>query len=187
MLIDLTMKVTPQILDAAGKNDKKAFLGHIGTHFDAMKLEFPLAYTERSGLIFDVSDQLDKEIDLDEQSFALIEKDMFVVFYTGFIEDEGYGSEKYFKEHPVLSMRLIHALVARGVSMIGLDFAGVRRGEEHTPVDQLCADQGVFIVENLCNLKLVLDHCKQPFIARTFPVNYAELTGLPCRVVAECG
>ena len=39
MLIDLTMKVTPQILDAAGKNDKKAFLGHIGTHFDAMKLE----------------------------------------------------------------------------------------------------------------------------------------------------
>ena len=186
MLIDLTLKVTPQILDAAGKNDKKAFLGHIGTHFDAMMLEFPLAYTERRGLIFDVSNQLDREIDLDEQDFSLIKKDMFVGFFTGFIEREGYGSEKYFKEHPQLSMRLIYALVERGVSIIGIDFAGVRRGEEHTPVDQFCADQGVFIVENLCNLQAVLDRGKISFIARTCPVNYSDLNGLPCRVVAEC-
>ena len=60
----------------------------------------------------------------------------------------------------------------------------MRRGAEHTPTDQYCADQGVFIIENLCNLNSVLVHGMN-FKAHTYPMNYAEMTGLPCRVVAE--
>ena len=48
-------------------------------------------------------------------------------------------------------------------------------------MDQHCADQGVFIVENLCNLNKVIGRC----VINTYPMNYAEMTGLPCRVVAE--
>ena len=53
--------------------------------------------------------------------------------YTGFIEEEGYGSRKYFTEHPQLSNALLEALLEKKVSIIGVDFAGVRRGKEHTP------------------------------------------------------
>jgi kynurenine formamidase len=91
---------------------------------------------------------------------------------------------KYFTEHPQLSNALIDKLLTKRISIIGVDFAGVRRGKEHTHMDQCCADRGVFIVENLCNLKNLLKN-GNTFIANTYPMNYAEMTGLPCRVVAE--
>ena len=64
------------------------------------------------------------------------------------------------------------------------EFAGVRRGKEHTLMDQYCADRGAFVIENLCNLGAVAAEGAL-FTAHTYPMNYAEMTGLPCRVVAE--
>lgn len=107
---------------------------------------------------------------------------MFIGFHTGFIEEAGYGSSRYFHDHPVLTRELIELLVARGVSIIGIDFAGVRRHEEHTPTDQYCADNGVFIVENLCNMKKVVG---KELVVYTFPLNYGNSSGLPCRVAAK--
>ena len=106
---------------------------------------------------------------------------MFVGFCTGYLEKTGYGTPEYHKNHPVLSYELIDALIERKVSIIGIDFAGVRRGKEHTPADQHCADHGVFIVENLTGLDQVIGES----VISTFPMNYAGLSGLPCRVIAE--
>ena len=115
-----------------------------------------------------------------------IQADMFVAFYSGFIETEGYGSARYFSEHPQLSRELIDSLLEKRVSIIGIDFAGMRRGKEHTPTDQYCADHGVFVIENLCNLGLLLGNAKcRKFTAHTYPMNYAGMTGLPCRVIAR--
>lgn len=184
MLIDITLKITPKMVTDAQGNEKKALVGHLGTHFDVMNKEFPLEYTRRKGVVFDVSVVKDRDIDLDDVNLDDVERDMFVAFYTGFIEKVGYGGKVYFTEHPQLSNKLIDALLDKEVSIIGVDFAGVRRGKEHTPKDQYCADRGVFIIENLCNLKAVLDNGRH-FLANTYPMNYAEMTGLPCRVVAE--
>ena len=52
---------------------------------------------------------------------------------------------------------LIDALIEKGTSIIGVDFASVCCGKEHAPVNQYCADRGVFVIKNLCNLKDVLD------------------------------
>ena len=169
--------------DAQG-NEKKALVGHLGTHFDVMNKEFPLEYTKRNGIVFDVSKVKNREIDIADIDMDKVKKNMFVSFYTGFIEEEGYGTTKYFTEHPELSNKLLEALLQKNISMIGVDFAGVRRGKEHTPMDQYCADHGVFIIENLCNLYSVLK-IGNTFIANTYPMNYAEMTGLPCRVVAD--
>lgn len=146
-----------------------------------MNKEFPLEYTRRRAVVFDVSAVKDRDIDVADIELSKVGKDMFVAFYTGFIEKEGYGGKAYFTGHPQLSNELIDALLVKEVSIIGVDFAGVRRGKEHTPKDQYCADHGVFIIENLCNLKAVIGEC----IIHTYPMNYAEMTGLPCRVVAE--
>lgn len=184
MKIDVTLKITPKMVKDAQGNENKAFVGHLGTHFDVMNKEFPLEYTERKGIIFDVKKIRDRDIGIDDIDMNKIEKNMFVCFYTGFIEDEGYGTKKYFKEHPQLSNELLEALLKKQISILGVDFAGVRRGKEHTCMDQYYADHGAFIVENLCNLHSVLENGYM-FVANTYPMNYAEITGLPCRVVMD--
>ena len=184
MLIDITLKITPDMVKAAPGNETKALTGHLGTHFDVMNKEFSLDYTRRSGIVFDVSHVIGRDIAVSDIDIRMVSQGMFAAFYTGFIEEVGYGGQKYFGEHPQLSDELIDALIDKGVSLIGLDFAGVRRGKAHTPKDQYCADRGVFIIENLCNLKAVVEAGGQ-FTAHTYPVNYVGMTGLPCRVIAE--
>ncbi|WP_331619354.1 VOC family protein [Vallitalea guaymasensis] len=186
MLIDLSIKVTKEFNKNVSDNGKNIPFGHLGTHFDVMNKEFPLEFTRRDGIVFDVSKVSDRDIDVSDIDINLVNAHMFVAFYTGFIEKEQYGSKVYFTSHPQLSNELIEQLLERKVSIIGIDCAGVRRGAEHTPKDQYCADKGVFIIENLCNLDNILD-TQNPvtFIANTYPINFANMTGLPCRVVAE--
>ena len=184
MLIDITLRITPKMVADAQGNEKRALVGHLGTHFDVMDKEFPLEYTRRKAIVFDVSNIIDRDIDIYDVDMSKVEREMFVVFYTGFIEREAYGSKAYFATHPQLSEKLIEELLNVGVSLIGVDFAGIRRGKDHPMKDQYCADRGVFIIENLCNLKAVCE-MGNSFIANTYPMNYAEMSGLPCRVVAE--
>lgn len=185
MIIDLTICITPKMVKDAQGNEKKALTGHLGTHFDVMDKIFPLEYTKRNGIVFDVSHVGERDIQEGDIDLSKVEGEMFVAFYSGYIEREPYGSQAYFKEHPQLSDALIERLLEKGVSIIGIDFAGVRRGREHTPKDQQCADKGVFIIENLCNLKDILKgQASACFIANTYPMNYADMTGLPCRVTA---
>jgi kynurenine formamidase len=186
MFIDLTLLVTPEMVEAAHGNEQKSLSGHLGTHFDVMNKDFPLDNLRRKAVVFDVSQVKEREISTGDIDLGRVDKDMFVAFSTGFIEKVGYGGKAYFSEHPQLSNELIDALLSRKISIIGLDFAGMRRGSEHTPKDQYCADRGVFVVENLCNLAAVLKSQKSAgFTANTYPIKYAEMTGLPCRVVAE--
>ena len=114
---------------------------------------------------------------------------MCVLFFSGFIEKEGYGKPGYFHNHPQLSNNLIKELVNKEISIIGIDFAGVRRGIEHVKADQYCADNNVFVVENLCNIKKLISEMKKDkkreLFINTYPMSYENLTGLPCRVIAE--
>lgn len=186
MFIDLTVQVTPELINSARENEQKAREGHLGTHFDVMNKEFPLEYVERKGLVFDVSSIHDRDITSGDIDLSRVQSGMFVAFHTGFIDQHPYGSRVYFFEHPQLADELIDQLLEKQISIIGIDFAGVRRGAEHTPKDQYCADRGVFIVENLCNLQSILGGKNSAeFTANTYPIKQTGITGLPCRVVAK--
>ena len=184
MKTDITLKLTPQMTADAQVNQRNPMPGHLGTHFDVMDKEFPLDYTERRGIVFDVSGVTGRDIGIADIDPDKVREDMFVAFYSGFIEEEGYGSKRYFREHPQLSPELIDTLLEKGISIIGIDFAGVRGGKEHSPMDRYCADRGVFIIENLCNLKSLVN-AGDGLIIHTYPMNFTEMSGLPCRVVAE--
>lgn len=186
MMIDITLPVTPEMLGTAWDNTAKSLVGHLGTHFDVMDKEFPLEYTERKAVVFDVSSVRGRDITVADIDLDLVGAEMFVAFYTGFIEETAYGTPQYFKEHPQLSGELIEALLNRGISIIGVDCAGIRRTPEHVPADQHCADRGVFVVENLWNLKELFSVSRE-FTAGTYPVRFSGVTGLPCRVVARIG
>lgn len=182
MYIDLTMKIDRQLLTEAMLLKNEALVGHAGTHFDVMDKEFPLEYTERKGIVFDVNGL--EEIGIGDVDLSKVEKDMFVAFYTGFYHKTPYGAPGYFGDHPQLTVELIDVLLNKGVSIIGIDFAGVRRTPEHIPTDQHCADKGVFVIENLRNLDVVLKKGGD-FTACTYPLYCEGITGLPCRVVAK--
>ena len=184
MKIDVTMEITPQMFTDSTKPEYSHLLGHLGTHFDVMDKQFPLEYTERRGIVFDVSYVSDRDIDSDDIDIKKVQPGTFVAFYTGFSDTEPYGTKRYFKEHPQLSANLIDALLEIGVSVIGLDFAGIRRGAEHIPTDKRAADKNVFIIENLCGLKSVVE-TGSGFTAHTYPMNCTGMTGLPCRVIFE--
>jgi kynurenine formamidase len=170
----------------AGENEKKALSGHLGTHFDVMDKEFPLEYTRLNGIAFDVTHVMNRDIDITDIDLSFVKRNMFIAFCSNYIERVEYGTKEYFTAHPELTERLIDGLLDKGISIIGIDFAGVRRGTQHTPKDQYCADRGVFIVENLCNIGLLLDGCSsKAFSAATYPINFSGWTGLPCRVIAE--
>ena len=182
MKIDITLEITQAISEEAQKNHGRLKLGHFGTHFDVMNKKFPLDYVERQGIFFDISKIWDRDVEISDIDINAVQKDMFVGFYSGFVEAKGYGTKEYFGIHPCLSNQLVDALLDKEISIIGLDFSGVRNGKEHNPMDQYCADRGVFIVENLCNMKAVMDAGGRGTVY-TFPIKYSDLTGLPCRVV----
>lgn len=184
MLIDLSYKVTKKDYQNAFQNEKNASFGHIGTHFDAMGKEFPLHFVRRTGIVFDVRNKM--EIGISDVSFSLVEKDQFVLFNTGFIESKGYATDEYIHHHPELSDSLIEALIEKGVSIIGIDCAGIKNAEAHSYYDRLCADHGTFVVENLCNLQTLYQLALgNPMIVHTYPINFGGISGLLCRVVAE--
>ena len=184
MKIDITLKVTPDMLNTAWANTSKSLVGHLGTHFDVMDKEFPLEYTELEAVVFDVSSIRDRDIDIQDINLDLVRKNMFVAFNTGFINEVEYGTSEYFKTHPQLSNELIDALLEKKISIIGIDAGGIRRSKEHTPADQKCADHDVFVIENLCNLESVLA-INAKFLASTYPMRVSGITGLPCRVIAK--
>jgi len=183
MLIDITYKLTPKSAKQSNENTSPDLIGHLGTHFDVMECEFPLEYTKRRGIVFDLSDIVDRDIEVSDIDADRIKKGDFVAFCTEYIEKVSYGTQTYFKDHPQLSFELIELLVAKGVSVIAIDCAGIRRGREHLPTDRYCAQKGTFVVENLCNLKALTE--QDEFIAHTYPMSYEGITGLPCRVIAE--
>jgi len=191
VLVDLSILVTKDMVGGVFDHERKSVVfGHLGTHFDVMDKEFPLSFVKRKGIIFNVKDianqDADEEIDVRHIDLSNVEPNAFVAFYSGFGETHAYGTKEYSENHPQLSDRLIDALLKRKISIIGVDFAGIKRGEKHTARDQYCADRGVFIVENLCNLDKILQGKRSATCTiYTFPVKFAGWTGLPCRVVAE--
>lgn len=192
MKIDLSVIVDEKILKvmasmaSQGEIASVAKFGHIGTHFDVMDKQFSLENTERRGIIFDVRDVKDREIEINDINMDDIMVDDFVIFCSGFLEKKKFGTPEYFRSKIELSNELITDLVNKRVSMIGIDFPAVRNPSEHLKADQYCADNEIFIVENLANLeKLVREVKGNTFVVHTYPINYIGMTGLPCRIIAE--
>jgi len=184
--IDLSVQISQFKWRELFGAEQLAAAGHIGTHFDVMNTAFDVENTKLPGKIIDVSGVRERDIDISDLGATEIRAHDFVIFHTGFLQAVGYGTPGYRMDHPQLARDLLRLLIEKQVSLIGLDAPGVRCGDEHTPTDQWCADHGVFIVENLANTGLLLQAAGQrPFTVYTFPLSIAELTGLPCRVIAE--
>lgn len=178
--VDLTLPLTPDMMRNAELS------GHVGTHFDVMDKAFTNDYRLLKGVVFDVSSCVGEEIGVADIDIDAVHERMFVGFHSGIQDRFPYGTLEYRKAHPVLSYELMQQLAARKVAVIGLDFAGVRRGPEHTPSDQMLADNGTFVIENLHGTeKLMEGNDKVYAIFCITPRSVSDATGIPCAVTAR--
>jgi kynurenine formamidase len=185
MLIDLSLPINAQDL-ALGKAHKSLIdAGHVGTHFDVVNKSFSLENFRLPGKVFDISKIRDREIEVPDLVGAQVEPGDFVVLYTGLLDEFGYNTDPYSSRSAELSDAVIDYLLERGTRLIGVDAAGVQKPRKHSAVDQYCADRGVFIVENLNNVRLLVALCASPLTIYTAPLSRTDWTGLPCRVLAE--
>lgn len=179
MLIDLSLKINPK-----HATHELAKLGHYGTHVDIMDANNMLIENFiTTGKLIDITAIRDTLVHLEDiiNLNDINEKD-FVVFRSGWLKDKTYGTQGYFLNHPHLADDIIDFLIEKKISFIGLDFPGAQREALHLEVDKKCAENGVFIIENLNNL----DQINQTvFEAYCFPMNLAGSTGIPIRVLAK--
>jgi kynurenine formamidase len=191
MKIDLSFKVDKKVLEEISDSLAQVSLdlekqGHVGTHFDVMDKEFSIENIITRGRIFDISHIKTGEVKLQDLDLSNVEKGDFVMFYSGILKKLGYGTKEYFSTNIELSDELIDALINREVNFIGIDMNGAQKPVNHLCIDKYCADRGVFIIENLDNLDLLLEKvADKSFTVYTFPVNMSGFSGLPCRVIAE--
>ena len=181
MLIDLTLKMSraDYITD-----DPKRKIGHVGTHFDVMNKEFKLDNIKRTGKIIDISMIEDREVKIEDINID-IEKNDFIIFKTDHLKI-GYGEKEYQIKSAELSDQVIDFLIAKKVSLIGVDAPGLQKTANHGDVDQHCADHNIFVVENLCNVDTLFEKVKDnSFTVYCFPLNIQDASGLSCRVIAE--
>ena len=191
MKIDLTYqlgreKISELSANADSRDKSLISFGHMGTHFDTPGKTFSLDYCECPGVIFDVSNFGERDIELSDIDAEKISAGDFVLFHTGTSDRYEYWSKEYSTNFPQLSWELIKFLVAKKVHIIGIDARGLRKGTEHPEADEFCATNDVFIVENLVNLgKLFNEVGDKNFTVHTYPLNLVGFSGIPCRVVAE--
>lgn len=191
MYIDLTLTIDiddPVIGKASRDPDSYMSRGHIGTHLDVYGAQTPppAHFCDTRGIVIDASRANGAPIEQDVLDGYDLTDCEFIIFYTGQLQKFVYGTRDYYQDHPQLSWDFVHALAARRFKFVGLDFAGMRRGQEHSAADAVCADQGVYVIENLGNVDQLLDAAgKRPFSVLTGWTGFKGATGLSCRVIAN--
>jgi kynurenine formamidase len=189
--LDLTLSIDMNDPVVGKANmDQNSFMsaGHVGTHLDSyLQTDIPVQYHSRNGVVLDASGFGAMDIDTSILGEREVNAGDFVIFHTGFIERFAYGTREYFRDHPQLSWELIDLLIARKVSFIGIDAAGVRRGEEHGMADRKSEAGGVYIIENLTNTsRLQATAGANTFKVFTGWTGLKGYSGLSCRVIADC-
>lgn len=200
MLIDLTLdvqssrvKAALQIQQSAAETELPTTVtrpehqmeGHIGTHFDVMDKEFPLDSFKTPGKLVDISGIRGREIEISDMAQIEINAGDTVILFTGYMEELGYENRMYWKRSADLSDAAVSYLIAKRIRLIAVDAAGAQRPSKHQRVDQRCADNGIFIVENLANVNALAAYPNAPFTVYTAPLKRSGLTGLPCRVIVD--
>lgn len=185
MNINITTKVDEKLIEPwlEKQENRHIAMGHVGTHLDTyLKTDIPEEYFERRGILIDSTAYSEiRDIDLEDIKNQDIREGDFVIFRTDRIK-RTYGTQEYFKNHPQLSQELIEFLCNKKVSFIGIDTAGIRRGEEHTPADKLCEENKIYVIENLANLDKIRS---KNFLVYTMWQDDRKATGLNCKVVVK--
>jgi len=133
---------------------------HIGTHIDAPSHmlenskyidEFSVDTFFGEGIILNYENE--KILTVKPELNKLDLKGKIILLYTK--QDKIIGTNDYYKNHPIISEELCDFFIEKNIKMIGLDFFS----PDHSPslIHKKFLSHDILIVENLCNLDLLLE------------------------------
>ena len=177
-----------RFLEEHGFNNSIFTFGpHAGTHLDGLMHmsghplrigEFPLERFQGPAKLIDVRglDEIGPgAVDWEQVGTADI-----LLFLTGY--DVHFGSERYFRDHPVMTPALGLELTARKIKLVGMDLPSPDKSP-YAVHRQLFA-AGIFIVENLTGLEALVGHADFSFFG--FPLKL-QADSSPIRALAITG
>ncbi|HZK34236.1 MAG TPA: cyclase family protein [Bacillota bacterium] len=144
-----------------GYNNFKLEIGmHAGTHIDSpMHLinsktfvsGIPLDKFVGRGRLLDVRGQ--KTIGFKQKYMDIVKEKDIVILYTGHCSK--YGTEEYYKDHPVVNKDLAEFFVERKIKMLGMDLPS----PDPYPfmIHKRLLNSDILIIENLTNLSALID------------------------------
>lgn len=121
--------------------------------------------------------EAEKEPILEAIKRADIKKGDIILIHTGM--DDKFGKAEYYAEHPAITEEAARYLVAKKVSMVGVDMCSI--DYKPFPAHKILLSGDVVIIENLTNLPILRG---KEFKVYAFPIKL-QLDGGPARVVAE--
>lgn len=147
-------------VDADGYSNSILITGmHLGTHIDAPAhmLEkgqtidmVPLTQLCCRAYVIQTQDKNIIEADLIEN--IDFETPCALLFHTGY--DTYYGQERYFIDHPVLSERTAHVIIAKKIGIVGFDSPSPDRFP--FSIHKLLFSHNIPIIENLTHIHKLL-------------------------------
>jgi kynurenine formamidase len=177
-----------RFLEEHGFNNSVLTFGpHAGTHLDGLMHmsghplrigEFPLDLFHGQAKLIDVRgiDEIGPDaVDWEEVGTADI-----LLFLTGY--DVHFGSDRYFRDHPVMTPALADQLAAHKIKLIGMDIPAPDKSPY--AVHKLLFAAGIFIVENLTGLEALIGFDDFRFFG--FPLKL-QADSSPIRAVAMTG
>lgn len=186
MLIDLSLPLNAE--DLFLKKFEVRRFGHIGTHLDLSQgIELELSRFISPGKVLNVCEYTAGPVGVDVLQAACADAELepgdFVIVRTGWLT-RTYRQSRYFEECPELTDEAVDFLASRYPNMVGVDGPGLARRERHSAVDSRLAKHNIPVVENIAGTE------RLPiagFTVYCFPLRFANLSGLPVRLVADCG
>lgn len=173
------------------RETKISIFSHVGTHIDAPAHmlkngkyldEFQVDKFVGSAMVLDFSGCGSRIINLNdiqkyEEKISGVD---FVIINTGWYRH--WGTDKYFKDYPILSLEAVQwlaklSLKGVGVDAISLDFMESEEFYAHNTL----LNSGFIIIENLTNLEAIGDEI---FTLSVLPLKYKGADGAPVRAVA---
>jgi len=163
---------------------------HTATHIDAPAHilengkyvhELPISNFYGKAFALDASKNLTSSIDesVIEQLTEIDNLD-FILFYTGW--DKMWDKTEYFKNYFYPSEKLAHELTNFKLKGVGIDGPSIDDIKStQLPVHRILMEFGLILVENLCNLKPLVN---KSFIFTCFPLNIENAEASPVRAVA---
>jgi kynurenine formamidase len=181
-----TSLIQTKFFQSDGYNNHRLEMGmHAGTHIDGPmhmteSVEYvsnlPLEAFTGNGMILDVRNQ--PVIRMKREYEQLIKPEIIVLLYTG--QDQLYGSEAYYHEHPVVDVDFCRFLVTKKIKMLGVDMPSPDRYP--FLVHQILLENKILILENLTHLNQLLG--AESFEVIAFPLKI-RADGSMVRAVAR--
>jgi|WetSurMetagenome_2_1015567.scaffolds.fasta_scaffold16987_5 kynurenine formamidase len=119
-----------------------------------------------------------KVIPCTREFMSIILPKSIVIVFTGF--GKRFGSKKYYRDHPIISIELVHFLVKQKIKMICLDTPSPDKHPYR--VHTFLLKNSILIAENLSNIEKLLAIKKFEIIALPLPL-HADSS--PARIVAR--